>query len=165
MAKSSIPRLRNGQMPIKRVSTIMNAYFKTYASGKNIILALLRTNWHKIVGKKVAEHSIPVYLREKKLFVYVDDIIWIQELSLQSNEIIESIRKFLKNSSIEKIHFKLGEVKKIVDIKKEEKDYTTISPEIEKLIDEKISKIEDEKLRNAFKHYFRVISEEKSPNP
>jgi len=144
---------------VRKISTEIKTFFKNFSSPNYIILAQLRNNWGKIVGEKVASHSIPVALKDKKLIINVNDSIWLQELSLQSDEIKNNIHSFLKRNFLESIHLKFGEVKKVKSRGKNSEEVEPELPlEIEKLIEEKVSRIEDPKLREAFKHYFKVIS-------
>jgi len=59
--------------------------------------------WDKVVGRDIRKHTKPRYVRGKKIWVDVDDPIWIQQLS------------FLKSKILKKLNIELGE-ERIVDI-------------------------------------------------
>jgi predicted nucleic acid-binding Zn ribbon protein len=51
--------------------------------------------WEEAVGKTVSEHATPTGIREGVLFVEVDSSVWMQELSLLRESIVERLNAAL----------------------------------------------------------------------
>ncbi|MGC8765331.1 MAG: DUF721 domain-containing protein [Brevinematia bacterium] len=140
---------------IRSISIGIKNYFNTCLDKNQLIVTDLRRNWEKIVGKANAFHSIPSRLLNRKLFIDVNDNIWIQEFSLRADEILKLINEHLKKNIVEKLHFRFKYFERpgVATKKEEVKDDFSISEEKLKKIEEVVSKIEDKKLREALKHY------------
>lgn len=63
--------------------------------------------WDRVVGKDIRRHTRARYVRGKKMWVDVDDPIWIQQLSFLKSEIVKKLNKELKSDKICDIIFKL----------------------------------------------------------
>ncbi len=117
--------------------------------------ALLRKNWADIIGGGIASHSLPANIYNKTLTVFVDDPIWIQELSLNKDEMKANIQRYFNNpkfsSLFDTIRFKIGDINLELP---ENEDYTKkIDPKILKKIDESLKEIKDKSLHDALRHY------------
>ena len=61
--------------------------------------------WGKAVGKKIKEHTEPVDVRFGILTVKTSSPVWRQELQFQKKNIVNSINKKLKKTTIKDIRF------------------------------------------------------------
>ena len=61
--------------------------------------------WAEAVGKKIKEHTEPVDVRFGVLTVKTSSPVWRQELQFQKENIIDSINKRLKKTTIKDIRF------------------------------------------------------------
>lgn len=61
--------------------------------------------WEKVVGKTIALHTTPGWVKNKILWILVDDAIWQQELTFLETQIIEKINQQLGGNQICKIKF------------------------------------------------------------
>ena len=59
--------------------------------------------WPEIVGPKIAEQARPVAIREGVLFVDVATNVWMQELALLRDSIVERLNAHLGGPLVEKI--------------------------------------------------------------
>lgn len=64
-------------------------------------------NWEAIVGPAIAQKTNPDLVRGKTLVVSVENSVWMQELQLQKNNILEKIRSLSLEHPIEDIRFRL----------------------------------------------------------
>ncbi|MGC8769861.1 MAG: DUF721 domain-containing protein [Brevinematia bacterium] len=145
---------------IKILNYGIKNFFNNYSDKNLIFLGIIQKNWRKIVGEAIYFHSLPYKLTNNKLFVYVDDNLWLSELALNQDEIKDKINFYIKTNKIEKIFFKFNPEIKIVE-KKESSNKPKkliLPPEKEKEIDNIVSSIENPELRKALKHYFTQIS-------
>ena len=63
--------------------------------------------WGKVVGRDIRRHTKPRYVRGKKIWVDVDDPIWIQQLSFLKSKILKKLNTELGEEHIVDIIFKL----------------------------------------------------------
>ena len=61
--------------------------------------------WGEVVGKKINEHTEPIDVRFGVLTVKTSSPVWRQELQLQKKNIIDSINKRLKKTTIKDVRF------------------------------------------------------------
>lgn len=87
---------------------------------------ILKSEWDKIVGE-LSKKSFVIFLKNGKLFVGVENSIWIQHMNFQKQSIIKKINEFLGGDYVSEIVFKIG--------KKDTKDYFLEKKEIDDSID------------------------------
>lgn len=75
---------------------------------------ILKSEWDKIVGE-LSKKSFVIFLKNGKLFVGVENSIWIQQMNFQKQSIIKKTNEFLGGDYVSEIIFKIG--------KKDTKDY------------------------------------------
>lgn len=61
--------------------------------------------WDQVVGKEIASHTKPGWVRYGILWVIVDDSIWHQELEFLRSQIVDRINEHLKHTKIRGIKF------------------------------------------------------------
>jgi hypothetical protein len=54
----------------------------------------LRANWPSVVGRAVADHTVPGYLSDAVLTVFVDEAAWLTELNYQRPVLVERINEW-----------------------------------------------------------------------
>ena len=63
--------------------------------------------WDKVVGREIRNHTKPRYVRGKKIWVDVDDPIWIQQLSFLKPKILKKLNREIGGEHIVDLIFKL----------------------------------------------------------
>ncbi len=63
--------------------------------------------WDRVVGRDIRKHTKPRYVRGKRIWVDVDDPVWIQQLSFLKSEILKKLNKKMGGEHIIDIIFKL----------------------------------------------------------
>ena len=64
--------------------------------------------WDDSVGKIVADHARPAYIKKGLLRVEVTDPIWLQELEFAAESIRKKLNKNMGREAVKKIEFRLG---------------------------------------------------------
>jgi hypothetical protein len=100
---------------------------------------ILKSEWDKIVGE-LSKKSFVIFLKNGKLFVGVENSIWIQQMNFQKQSIIKKTNEFLGGDYVSELIFKIG--------KKDTKDYFLEKKETEDPIDlDSISLTDEEYLQ------------------
>jgi predicted nucleic acid-binding Zn ribbon protein len=68
--------------------------------------------WEEAVGKNIARRAKAVSLRNDILFVHVQNSVWLQELSLLKEGIIEKINALVGKDVVRDIVFRVGDPRK-----------------------------------------------------
>jgi len=64
--------------------------------------------WDGVVGKKIAEHAQPSWIKKGVLMVKVTDSVWLQELEFMAEKIKEGLNAKIQREAIKKIRFRVG---------------------------------------------------------
>lgn len=56
--------------------------------------------WNRIVGKTIAPHTTPAWIKHGILFVSVDDSIWQQELEFLKSQILVKLNEHLEDGKL-----------------------------------------------------------------
>jgi len=82
--------LKNGNLPVNPVD------------------AEIWTTWEDAVGKAIAGHAKPTWIKKGCLRVTVTDAIWLQELEYLKETIIEKLNGKLGRNAVQRIDFRFG---------------------------------------------------------
>ena len=63
--------------------------------------------WSKEVGEKISNHTVPERLVKCKLYVKVDNNVWMNQLTFLKKDIINKLNKAIGEDLIKDIYFKL----------------------------------------------------------
>ncbi|MBM3738666.1 MAG: DUF721 domain-containing protein [Acidobacteria bacterium] len=69
---------------------------------------LARAAWAKAVGKKIADHSMPMHMVRDRLVVDVDDEIWKKQLTPMSGQIVDRLNQVIGRAAVRDIQFRTG---------------------------------------------------------
>ncbi len=97
----------NSKKDLKKVSDILNELVKNKNWEKNFALQQIKQDWPKVVGKNIAGHTDPKFIKTKKLFIEVDSPIWSTQLSYMKDQIIDTINGYYKKEMINEIFFSI----------------------------------------------------------
>lgn len=61
--------------------------------------------WNRVVGKTIAEHASPAWIKYGILFVTVDDAIWKQELEFLKSQILSKLNEHMDAGKLKGIKF------------------------------------------------------------
>jgi hypothetical protein len=71
----------------------------------------LQQRWTQIAGEQVAAHSQPDQIRFRKLYLLVDNSVWLQQLMFLKPTLIDKINAIAGHQSIVDIVLRVGELK------------------------------------------------------
>ena len=70
-------------------------------------VVILRDSWAKLVGRQIATHSEPAYIKDFCLSVSVDHPGWIPELERQKRPLLHKLQSTYRELQIRSIRFEL----------------------------------------------------------
>lgn len=86
---------------------ILDSFFKKNKLGQKIKGYQVVYNWIDVVGKKIAQHSHPIKIEGKILFLGVENNVWANELNIRRGEIINKINSKANEKIITNIRFRI----------------------------------------------------------
>lgn len=92
----------------KLVGDSLNQILKKYGLFDKIKEHSMFIIWNEEVGQSISLHAQPVFFKQGKLFVTVDNSVWVNELKFLKEQIKEKINKRLGMNKIKEIYFKVG---------------------------------------------------------
>lgn len=63
--------------------------------------------WDEIVGQKMADHAAPVRIKDRILFVEVDDPLWLSQIKYMKGDILGKIDVRIKRGVLKDLKFYL----------------------------------------------------------
>jgi predicted nucleic acid-binding Zn ribbon protein len=87
----------------EKISSILKNLSNTKDWRKGLAEGNLFTNWSKIVGSDIAEHSEPITIFEGKLTIRAASTAWATQLRLLENELLKTIQNQSEGALIESL--------------------------------------------------------------
>ncbi len=106
-------QIRMDRCQLKEIGQLIDELVKSRKWEKNFALEKLRQDWEKIVGRNIAKHTMPKFIKAKRLFIEVDSPIWSTQLNYSKNQVMDTINGYYKEKMVKEIFFniKRGESK------------------------------------------------------
>ena len=137
---------------IIRLDALFSELFKKRQWDKRLALHGVFRNWPQVVGPEIAERTAPQVIRGTVLWIAVSDSVWMQQLHLQKQALLEHINANVGGSEkISDIRFQidaaLGEEKVVAESPPPAVPPPPIDPEEQKGFERLIRAIGDAELR------------------
>ena len=137
---------------ITRIDSLFAELFKKRQWDKRLALHAVFRNWPQVVGPEIAERTAPQVIRGTVLWIAVSDSVWMQQLHLQKQALLEQINANVRGGEkISDIRFQidaiLGEEKIVADIPSPVAPPPPIDPEEQHGFERMIGAIGDAELR------------------
>ncbi|HEX9756228.1 MAG TPA: DUF721 domain-containing protein [Nitrospiria bacterium] len=134
------------------IAPILSGIVERYGLQTNLQVENLKKNWEQIAGPQLAEHTLPISLRFRKLTLLVDSPSWTQQINFIRPGLLDQIKAFQKNLDVAEIGFRIGplpEKKPAMD--KETPGSTFLSEDEFNFIQESLKPIQDPKIQESFR--------------
>jgi len=93
---------------VKKVNSIKDIVQNEVKNSKIFKENTLYSNWKIIAGDNLAKKTYPMYIKDRKLTVVVENSAWLQQMNFIKKQLIENINDFLGGVLVEEIYFKIG---------------------------------------------------------
>jgi len=70
--------------------------------------------WSEVVGPKICHHAQPIHVRGGRLFVAVEDSMWLHQLNFLKHQILMELNRKLDKAAIYEIILRVGEVRPLL---------------------------------------------------
>jgi hypothetical protein len=137
---------------ITRIDALFSEIFKKRQWDKRLAMHTVFRNWPQVVGPEMAERTEPQVIRGTVLWIAVSDSVWMQQLHLQKQILLEHINANLRDSAeISDVRFQidaaLGEEKVVVESSPPIAPPPPIDPEEQESFERMTAAIVDAELR------------------
>lgn len=137
---------------ITRIDSLFAELFKKRQWDKRLALHAVFRNWPQVVGQEIAARTEPQVIRGTVLWVAVSDSVWMQQLHLQKQALLEHVNANVRGSEkISDIRFQidaaLDEEKMVADNSTPVAAPQPVDPEEQKSFERMIAAIGDGELR------------------
>ena len=123
----------------------LSEYLPNFFDDSNKELYDLTRLWNNAAGELIASISMPISLKNGELLVGVSDNMWLSELSMMKDDLMERIT--VENSGITDLRFVFRMQNR--DIKPKPKKFKQVSEREREIVARHVNAIEDEKLKAA----------------
>jgi len=92
-------------MPFTPINEVIDRVIKKYRIYGDIDAYKVFSIWNDIVGTKLAGHAKPVKIKEKVLYIAVDDPLWLAQIKYIKHDIIDKLCIAIKDDIFKDIKF------------------------------------------------------------
>ncbi len=131
--------------------------------------------WSEVVGPKISEHAQPIRVRGGRLFVGVEDSVWLHQLSLLREKIVRELNQRAGRTVLKDIVLKVAEISLVPDQDKGKEEMPPPIPEDliprdREKVRALLSSIPEEDMREVvgrilIRHFRRKENSQQSHNP
>ncbi|MCI5836393.1 MAG: DUF721 domain-containing protein [Veillonellaceae bacterium] len=94
-----------------RIDGILSEWQQRWGDNASFQIFNLKHAWPVIVGTMLAKKSYPTKLEDAVLHVYAENSVWLQELFMRKDAVLESIRKHCPQMECNDIVLRIGRAK------------------------------------------------------
>jgi len=87
----------------QKIDKIIDAYLQQTGVGKKLKEIELINSWQEVVGVSVAKRTSNMYIKNRRLFVYIESSIVKNELMMLKDSIVSALNNRVKERIIEDI--------------------------------------------------------------
>ena len=98
-----------GQSRLDSFSTILAGLANRLGLESKLFEARLRRYWPDIVGEPIAIHTRPDQIRFKKLYIFVHNSVWLQQLTFLKPALLEKVNAMAGQTLVTEIVLRIGE--------------------------------------------------------
>lgn len=134
---------------MKRVDSLLGHLIKNLDIEDGVRLAEIRKNWQSLFREPLPYHMAPSRLSGSDLLLNVDSPIWLQEMNIHREEILQKLTPF----GVRSVKFRLGKVSTMTmsEVKSQKTKPRILNTEERSYIERTISQINDDRLKKTVK--------------
>jgi len=98
-----------GQSRLDSFGTILAGLAHRLGLESKLFEARLRRQWPDIVGEPIATHTRPDQIRFKKLYIFVHNSVWLQQLTFLKPVLLQKVNQMAGQPLVMEIVLRIGE--------------------------------------------------------
>ena len=103
-------RKKGKQANLQKLGNILQGILKKHNINIDSEEQRLLEIWNRAVGLQISAHTRPEKLKRNTLFVKVSSSVWMHQLHILKNDIMEKINTLLGKELVKNVHFSIGEI-------------------------------------------------------
>jgi hypothetical protein len=96
--------------PLDSFGAILSGLAKRLGLETRLVELRIQQRWPEIVGEPMGSHTWPAQIRFKKLYLLVENSVWLQQLTFLKPSLIARINEEARMELITDIAFRVGEI-------------------------------------------------------
>ena len=148
-------RKKSKQANLQRLGNVLQGILKKHNIFFDSEVQRLLEIWQKAVGPQISVQTRPDKLKRNTLFVKVSSSVWMHQLHILKQDIIEKINQLLGKELITNIHFSIGEIPSAMPTNSYSSSFSPDSYPLrdkdKKLIEKSISSVADPELKEILR--------------
>ncbi len=146
---------------MKKTGAVLDPLLKNLGLESGVRLARIKHDWYGIFDEQITSNLFPISFSDRELLLHVTSPIWMQQFSFHKSEIIKKLSAY----GVQDIRFRLGKIPK----RTREISPVRKAPELTRenvvFINELLSDISDENLKETIKKAVEKSLTSKKPLP
>lgn len=148
-----MPEVRAGKKgSVKSLADIISPILRESGLEEGVRFNLIKHRWDELFREPLSLHLYPVNLKDGELLVNVDSPVWLQEVTIHKEELLNVLKPFC----VRDIRFRLGRIgfrrENIRSKKKGDKGpKRELTPQFLRFINDTISPVKDDELKEAIR--------------
>lgn len=90
------------------ISSVIKNLSKSLGFEQKMVELSIQKRWNEIMGENIANHTRPGQIRYKKLYIEVDNSVWMHQLLFLKEEVLSRVNRSIGREIIDEVRFKLG---------------------------------------------------------
>jgi hypothetical protein len=95
------------------IASVLTGIARRHGMEAKLLEHKLLTHWPEIAGEPVASHAKPDHIRFKKLYLVVENSVWLQHLTFLKPELIAKINAAAGSAMITDVVLRVGQVSRV----------------------------------------------------
>jgi len=96
--------------PLDSFGTILSGLAKRLGLDTHLFERRLQQEWHRIVGEPIASHTWPDHIRFKKLYLTVQNSVWMKQLTFLKKALLVKVNAQSGSLPISDMIIRVGEI-------------------------------------------------------
>lgn len=146
---------RGKQASLQRLGNVLAGILKKHNIFFDSEEQRLLDVWQKAVGPQISVQTRPYRLKRNTLFIKVSSSVWMHQLHILKQDIIEKINQLLEKDLIKNIHFSIGDIPSGMSTNPYSSSFSSESYPLKekdkKLIEKSVSSVADPELKEILR--------------
>lgn len=135
---------------MNRLGKLISPFLKQSGIEEAVRFERIKEEWLDIFNEPLSYHMYPISLKDGELLINIDSPVWLQQVSFYKDDIVRKLSPF----EVKGVRFRLGRIASgdnTRTAKPAQSSGKAISPEAARDIEDAISGIKDEELRESIR--------------